>query len=113
MNDFTWLCAVCRAYDAALFHLFDKAGCAVLPSLYANNVNNLNAFDLTTVSDIAATGIRANPVPQGVVSILALAINVVVLTMIIKRSVQAKKNPYTNEIWTGTKDFEEAMARAE
>ena len=73
----------------------------------------MNAFDLTQVSDIASTGIKANPVPQGIVSILALAINVVVLAMIIKRSVAAKKNPYTNEIWVGSKDFEEAMARAE
>ena len=90
-----------------------KSSGAVLPTLYANNTKNLNAFDLTQVSDIASTGIKANPVPQGIVSILALAINVVVLAMIIKRSVAAKKNPYTNEIWVGSKDFEEAMARAE
>jgi len=90
-----------------------KSKCSVLPSLYSNNVNNLTAFDLTKVSDITTTGIVANPTAQGVVSLLALAANVIVLTMIIKRAVLAKKNPYTNEIWNGTKDFEEAMARAE
>ena len=98
---------------AQVFPLFQIKNCPVLPTLYANNAQNLTAFDLTKVANIAETGITANPVPQGVVSLLALAINVVVLAMIIKRSVQQKKNPYTNEIWTGTKDFDEAMARAE
>ena len=27
--------------------------------------------------------------------------------------IKIKSNPYTKEIWKGTKDFEEAMARAE
>ena len=58
-------------------------------------------------------GITANPTAQGVVAVFAILINVLVLTAIIKRSIEQKKNPYTNEIWVGTKDFEEAMARAE
>ena len=37
----------------------------------------------------------------------------IVLGVIIKRSIEQKKNPYKNEIWKGTKDFELAMARAE
>jgi hypothetical protein len=43
----------------------------------------------------------------------AIVINVVVFTAILKRAIEQKKNPYTNEIWTGTKDFELAMARRE
>ena len=47
------------------------------------------------------------------IAIAALAANVIVLGVIIKRSIEQKKNPYKNEIWKGTKDFELAMARAE
>ena len=36
-----------------------------------------------------------------------------VLAIIIKRSVEQKKNPYKHEIFTDTKDFQLAMARAE
>ena len=103
---------------AQVFPLFQiKSAAATLPSLYKGAAEaGINAFDMTAInsaSELAAKGITANPVPQGVVSVLALAINVVVFAMIIKRAVAAKKNPYTNEIWTGTKDFEEAMCRAE
>ena len=48
-----------------------------------------------------------------VISALALIANIIALAIIIKRSVAAKKNPYTNEIFVGTKDYEKAMARAE
>ena len=54
-----------------------------------------------------------NPVPQGVISIASLAINVLALALIIKRSKEQKKNPYKQEIFTDTKDFQLAMARAE
>ena len=103
---------------AQVFPLFQiKNATAVLPTLYQGAAEaGINAFDMTAINsaaELAAKGITANPVPQGVVSILALAINVVALAVIIKRSVQQKKNPYTNEIFVGTKDYEEAMARAE
>jgi len=48
-----------------------------------------------------------------VVAILALAVNVVALAFIIKRSIEQKKNPYKNEIFTDQRDFRLAMARAE
>lgn len=54
-----------------------------------------------------------NFVPMTVISALALIANIIALAIIIKRSVAAKKNPYTNEIFIGTKDYEKAMARAE
>ena len=50
---------------------------------------------------------------QGVIAILALAANVIVLAIIIKRAAEQKKNPYTNEIFTDTRDFKLAMARAQ
>ena len=55
----------------------------------------------------------ANTNVQGFISILALAANVICLAVIIKRSIEQKKNPYKEDIWTGTKDYEEAMARAD
>ena len=62
---------------------------------------------------IAAFGITANPTAQGVVSILSIMANVICISVIIKRSLEMGKNPYANDVWKGTKDFEEAMARAE
>lgn len=50
---------------------------------------------------------------QGVVAILALAANVICLAFIIKRSLEQKKNPYKNEIFTDQEDFKLAMSRAE
>ena len=50
---------------------------------------------------------------QGVIAILALAANVIVLAIITRRAVQQKKNPYKNEIFSDTRDFRQAMARAE
>ncbi|MBQ1895791.1 MAG: hypothetical protein II162_03135, partial [Clostridia bacterium] len=58
-------------------------------------------------------GITADPRMQGFVAIMAIAINVVCMTVIITRSLKAGKNPYSNNVFEGTKDFEEAMARAE
>ena len=55
----------------------------------------------------------ADPTAQGVVAVLALAVNVVVLAFIIKKAKQLGVNPYTHEIWMGTKDYDEAMSIAE
>jgi hypothetical protein len=57
--------------------------------------------------------ITANPKAQGVVALVALAANVICITVIITRSIKAGKNAYSNNVFEGTKDFEEAMARAE
>ena len=77
--------------------------------LYQSGTHSGPAVDAA----IANMGITANPTAQGVVAVLSIVINVIVLTAIIKRSVEQKKNPYKNEIWTGSKDFDLAMARAE
>jgi hypothetical protein len=63
--------------------------------------------------DAATRPTSANPTMQGVIAIVALAANVICLSFIIKRSIEQKKNPYKNEIFTDQKDFKEAMSRAE
>lgn len=88
---------------AQVFPLFQDQGVfATIPVLYVDGV-----------MDAATHPTAADPTMQGVIAILALAANVIVLTIIIKRSIEQKKNPYTNEIFTDTKDFQLAMARAE
>ena len=88
---------------AQVFPLFqDKSVFTTIPALYADGF-----------MDAAVRPNSVNPVPQGVISILSLAINALVLAIVIKRSIQQKKNPYKNEIFTDTKDFRLAMARAE
>ena len=93
---------------AQVFPLFQVgAKFAVLPTLYGPEWTN--GLELST----AAQPTYANPTAQGVVALLALAVNVICLTAIIKRSIEQKKNPYKNEIFTDQKDFKIAMARAE
>lgn len=102
-----------RAHTLALWCMFAQ----VFP-LFQDNSR------FTTVSAVygeagkaAAMGtsmpVAAEPHAQGIISILSIAINVVALAFIIKRSIEQKKNPYTNEIFTDTKDFKIAMERAE
>lgn len=99
---------------------------SVLPSLYGGATNaGVKALDLynaaitchTTGASagdaIANFGITANPTAQGVVAILAIIANVACISVIIKRSIEQKKCPYTKEIWVGTRDYEQAMSRAE
>ena len=80
----------------------DQGVFATLPVLYVDGV-----------MDAATRPSAADPTMQGVIAILALAANVIVLAIIIKRAVEQKKNPYTNEIFTDTRDFKLAMARAQ
>lgn len=88
---------------AQVFPLFQDASVfTVIPTIYADGF-----------MDPSITPTAADPTMQGVISVLSLAINVVVLGFIIKRSKEQKKNPYKNEIFTHQKDFQIAMARAE
>ena len=56
--------------------------------------------------------LQVYPVAQGVMSILAVVANVICTSVIIKRAVEQKKNPYKNEIFAGTRDYDQAMDRA-
>lgn len=99
---------------------------SVLPSLYGGATKaGVKALDLynaaitchTTGASagdaIANFGITANPTAQGVVAMFAIIANVVCISVIIKHSIEQKKCPYTKEIWVGTRDYEQAMSRAE
>ena len=75
----------------------------------------------TTISSVCTDGVMdaatrptsADPTMQGIIAILALAANVIVLAVIIKRAKEQKKNPYKNEIFTDQRDFKLAIARAQ
>ena len=54
-----------------------------------------------------------NPSVNLVVSVIALAANVAALAYIIYRTKKLGVNPYKHEVFKGTRDFEQAMARAE
>lgn len=54
-----------------------------------------------------------NPSVNLVVSAVALAANVAALAYIIYRAKKLGVNPYKHEVFKGTRDFEQAMARAE
>lgn len=60
---------------------------------------------------VAELGITADPRAQGIIAILAIAANALCIAVIIKRAKKLHVNPYTKEVWVGTKDYEEAMAR--
>ena len=88
---------------AQVFPLFqDRSIFTTIPVLYADGF-----------MDAAVRPVLVDPVPQGVISILSLGINALVLAIVIKKSVENKKNPYRKEIFTDTEDFRLAMARAE
>ena len=86
---------------------------SVLPSLYGGATKaGVKALDLynaaitchTTGASagdaIANFGITANPTAQGVVAMLAIIANVVCISVIIKRSIEQKKCPYTCLLYT-------------
>jgi heme exporter protein D len=88
---------------AQVFPLFQDASVfTTIPVIYADGF-----------MDAAVRPTAANPTMQGVIAVAALAVNVIVLAIIIKRSIEQKKNPYKNEIFTDQRDYQLAMARAE
>ena len=54
----------------------------------------------------------ASPTAQGLISVVSFAVNVFVFAYILKRAKAQKKNPWKEEIFVDTKDYQEAMARA-
>ena len=88
---------------AQVFPLFQDASVfTTIPVVYADGI-----------MDPARRPASADPVAQGALSIASLAINVLVLAIILKRSLERKQNPYTKEIFTDTRDYQLAIARAE
>lgn len=91
---------------AQVFPLFqDNSIFTTVPSLYAGG----------GIAAATATAMPAavDPTAQGVISILSIGINVFVFSLIMMRAKKKSLNPYTNEIFSDTKDFKEAMARKE
>lgn len=80
---------------------------AVLPVLYGTEY--ANGLELSNASQPTF----ADPRAQGVMAILSIVANVICISVILKRSIEQKKNPYKEEIFAGTRDFVLAMERAE
>lgn len=92
---------------AQVFPMFqDGSVFSVVPVLYEKGT----IAAATAAGSIPVLGTAS---VQGFISVLSLAINVVALGFIIKKSIINKKNPYKNEVFTNQKDYKEAMARAE
>lgn len=92
---------------AQVFPLFqDNSRFSVVPVLYKEGT-------IQAATAAGVTPVLGNAHMQGVIAVLALAINVIVLGFIIKKSVAAKKNPYKCDVFTDTPDYKEAMSRAQ
>lgn len=88
---------------AQVFPLFqDASRFSVIPTVYADGFMDANIHPTA-----------ADPTMQGVIAVIALAANVIVLAVIIKRAKEQHRNPYKEEIFTDQRDFKLAMARAE
>ena len=103
---------------AQVFPLFQISGtfATALPVLYENVVAQtgvVNGLQLSALSADVIGKIAPNNSMQGFVAMAALFANIICLSVIIKRSIEQKKNPYKQDIWVGTKDYEEAYAKAE
>lgn len=104
-----------RAFTLAIWCMFaqvfplilDNSIFTVLPTIYP-----AGADALTAMGTFAPAGV-GNVVPQAAIAIAALAINILVLGIIIGRAWIQKRNPYTQPVFEGTKDFDLAMERAE
>ena len=84
----------------------DQEPFSVVTSVYGQG-----ATIAVATGDVAPAS--ANPTAQGVLAVLALAINILALTAIIVRAVKTKTNPYKFEIFKDQKDFLEAYERRE
>lgn len=88
---------------AQVFPLFqDKSRFSVIPSLYADGF-----------MDAAIHPTLVDPRAGGIIAVLSILVNVAAFAYIVKRAKAQHKNPYKDEIFVGTRDYEEAMARAE
>ena len=85
----------------------------VLPSLYVEPAKFAATFSGKMNPDLVLTAADANPQAQAIIATAAIVINVIILCNIIKKAKEQGINPYKQEVFKGTRDFEEAMARAE
>lgn len=85
----------------------------VLPSLYVDPSKFGATFGGKMNPELVLTAADANPKAQAIIAVAAILINVIVICNIIKKAKAQGINPYKQEVFKGTRDFEEAMARAE
>ena len=87
---------------AQVFPMFqDYSRFSVIPSLYADGFMKSNIHPTA-----------ADPRAGGVVAIASILINLAIFAYIVKRAKAQGINPYKKEVFKGTRDFKEAMARA-
>ncbi|WP_022749974.1 DUF5692 family protein [Lachnobacterium bovis] len=106
----TFAAALPRVYGGA-----SKAGVTTM-MLYDKAIELYNAGQGKSAEVgkvISKLGITADPSMQSLVAMLSVGVNVICISVIIKKSIQNKCNPYSNEVFKGTKDYEEALARAQ
>ena len=105
----TFAAVLPRVYGGAT-----EAGITTM-DLYEKAIAIYNAGQGKTVAAneaIAAMGITADPTMQAFVAMAALAANVLCISVIIRNAIRIGGNPYSNEVFAGTRDYEEALARA-
>ncbi len=92
---------------AQVFPMFqDGSVFSVVPVLYQEGT-------IAAATTAGVTPVLGTVSMQGFISVLALAINVLALGFIIKKSIQKKQNPYTTDVFVEQKDYQEALSRAE
>ena len=92
---------------AQVFPMFqDGSVFSTVPVLYAEGT-------IQAATTAGVTPVLGTVAMQGFISVLSLAINVVALGFIIKKSLKTKKNPYKYDVFTDQKDYKEALERAE
>ena len=82
-----------------------------LPTVYADPNVFQTAANGRMDPNLVLSAADANPKAQGVVAILAIVVNVLVLTNIIKRAKEQKINPYKQDVFVGTRDHKLALER--
>ena len=90
-----------------------RGGNKILFQIYGDNsFYQLLGWILVFAGLVIFNEIARRSKAQAVISIIALVANVCILAAIIKRSVEQKKNPYKNEIFTDQKNYKDALLRA-
>ena len=116
---------------AQVVPLFQLKGrfAAVLPTVYggatANGITTMDLYEkaialyqqgqgkTAAAGEVIATmGITADPRMQGFVAMISLGANIICISIIIRNAKRLGVNPYSNPIFVGTSDYEEAMERA-
>ena len=108
-----------RANTLALWCMFaqvvpgfqNHSNFTTLPVIYKDAAMFMTGADGRMDPNLTLTAADANPTAQGVVAILAIAINVLVITNIIKRAKEMKINPYKQDVFVGTRDHKLALER--